>query len=301
MTTGLLEMDHALAKVILASKEDTWKDNELSRLVEDYFDHSSKLLDFYTSLDRCLRRARNCQSRIQLALTHFEEERGETVGGERYVMTLQELQKFKEAGDPFTDEFCKLSVRNQQEEMLQKLQAREKKLDKNLKNAQVGRRVTIAIFVTAFVSFLIFSVVAVKIAAPPITTALAAALAAPIGPIGQWCDSWWKNYRRVLNGRQVLIGLMKEGTKFSIRGLETIGSLVNNLQIKIESILQNANFALGEEDEEAVKLVMLEIKKGVEAVNGTIEDLNAQAGKSSGEIQVARTVIWQRLFGQSSR
>ncbi|KAI6695347.1 hypothetical protein NL676_023057 [Syzygium grande] len=55
----------------------------------------------------------------------------------------------------------------------------------------------------------------------------------------------------------------------------------------IESILQKAYFALGKEEEQAVKLGMLEIKKRVEAINETIEDLHAQAGKSSGVIRVA--------------
>ncbi|KAI6695344.1 hypothetical protein NL676_023054 [Syzygium grande] len=234
---------------------------------------------------------------------HFEEESGENVGGERYVKTLQELQKFKEAGDPFTGEFSKLfhSVQKQQEEMLQKLRARKKKLDKDLKSAQIWRRVTNAIFVTAFVSTLIFSVVAVAIAAPPVATALAAALAAPIGTVGKWCDSLWKNYRRELKGKKELIGLMKVGTEFSIYDLETIRSLVSKLENAIESILQNANFALGEGEEEAVKLVMLEIKKRVEEFMRTIEDLGTQADKSSREIRMARTLILQRIMGQSSR
>ncbi|KAI6695348.1 hypothetical protein NL676_023058 [Syzygium grande] len=131
LTLGLLEIDLALPKVILASKEETCKDNELSRFVEDYFDHGLKILEFYIFLERCLRRARDSQLRIQLALMHLEEERGENVGRERHVKTLQELQKFKEASDPFTDEFSKLfhSMHNQQAETWQKLHARKKKLD----------------------------------------------------------------------------------------------------------------------------------------------------------------------------
>lgn len=137
-TTGVLEMNRALANIILASKEDIWKDKELSNLVEYYFNHGLRILDFYNSLENCLRRARDSQSSIRLALVHFEEERGENVGGERYVRTLLELQRFREAGDPFTEEFSKLlySVLKQQEEMLVKLEACKKKLDKKVKSAQ---------------------------------------------------------------------------------------------------------------------------------------------------------------------
>ncbi|KAF8015520.1 hypothetical protein BT93_H1135 [Corymbia citriodora subsp. variegata] len=303
VTNGLLEMNHELAKIILASREDIWNDKELSRLVEYYFKHGLEILDFYTSLENCLRRARDSQLRIQLALMHFEEERGENVGGEKYVKTLQDLQKFKEAGDPFTDEFSKLfhSVNQHQREMLKELQARKNKFDKNVKSAQTRRRVTNAIFVTAFVSTLIFSVVAVAIAAPPVVIALAAAMAAPIGTVGKWCDTWWKNYRKQLKVKKELTDLMYAGTKISIYDLETIRSLVSKLEIEIESILQNADFALGEEQEEAVKLGMLEIKKRVEVFKKTMEDLSVQADKSSREIRMARTVILQRIIGQSSR
>lgn len=303
VTTGLLEMNHEVAKIILASKEDIWNDKELSHLVEYYFKHGLQILDFYTSLEKCLRQARDSQLRIQLALMRFEEERAENVGGERYVKTLQEIQKFKEAGDPFAGEFSQLfhSVHKQQVEMLQKLQARKKKLDKDLKSSQTWRRVTNAIFVTAFVATLIFSVVAVAIAAPPVASALSAALAAPIGTVGKWCDSWWRNYRRALKGKKELICLMKVGTEFSIYDLETIRSLVNKLEIEIESILQNADFALGEEEEEAVKLVMLETKKRVEVFMKTIDDLSNQADKSSRQIRMARTVILQRIIGEASR
>ncbi|KAK7279270.1 hypothetical protein RJT34_24317 [Clitoria ternatea] len=54
------------------------------------------------------------------------------VEGVTYVKTLQELKNFKDAGDPFTDEFYSLfqSVYAQQALMLQKLQTKKRKLDK---------------------------------------------------------------------------------------------------------------------------------------------------------------------------
>ncbi|KAK2631110.1 hypothetical protein EUGRSUZ_L03393 [Eucalyptus grandis] len=302
-TTGVLEMNRVLANILLASKEDIWKDKELSDLVEYYFNNGLQILDFYNSLENCLRQAHDSQLNIRHALVHFEEEGGENVERERYVGTLLALQRFREAGDPFTEEFWMVfhSVLKQQKEMLPKLEACMKKLDKKVKSAETWRRVTNAIFVTAFVSTLILSVVAVAIAAPPVVTALAAALAAPIGSVGKWCDSWWKNYRRELKGKKVLIDIMFEGTKISIEDLKTIRSLVGKLEIEIESIVQKADFALGEEQEEAVKLGMLEIKKRAEVFMKTIEDLSTQADKSSREIRMARTVILQKIMGQSSR
>ncbi|KAL3725873.1 hypothetical protein ACJRO7_030846 [Eucalyptus globulus] len=274
MATDHLEMDREVAKIIL---ESIWNDKELSPLVEYYFNHGLQILDFYNSLENCLRRARDSQSSIRLALVHFEEERGENVGGERYVRTLLELQRFREAGDPFTEEFSKLfySVLKQQEEMLLKLETCKKKLDKKVKSAQTWRRVTIAIFVTLFMSALILSVVA-------------------------WCASWWKKYRRERKGKKELIDLMNAGTWISNNDLETIRLLVSKLETEIESISQNADLTLGEE-EEAVKLGMREIKKRAEVFMKTMEDLSTQADKSSHEIRRARTVILQRIIGQPSR
>ncbi|XP_018715574.2 UPF0496 protein 1 [Eucalyptus grandis] len=228
---------------------------------------------------------------------HFEEERAENVGG-----TLQELQRFREAGDPFTDEFSMLfnSVCEQQAEMLQKLQAREK-LDKELKSAQTWRRVTIAIFVTAFVSALIFSVVAVAKAWKPVVIAIAAALPAPIVTAGKWRNSWCEKYRKKLQGKKELIDLMNAGTRILINDLVTIRLLVSKLETEIESIMQIADFALGEEQEEAVRRGMLQIKKRADVFMKTMEDLSTQADKSSREIQMARTLILLRIMGQSGR
>ncbi|KAK3416086.1 hypothetical protein EUGRSUZ_H01916 [Eucalyptus grandis] len=300
MATAHLEMDHEAAKIILKY---IWNDRELIHLVDYYFNHCLQILDFYTSLKNCLSRARDSQSSVHLALVHFEEERAENVGGRRYVRTLQELQRFREAGDPFTEEFSKLfrSMCKQQEEMLQKLEACKKKLDKKVKSAQTWRWVTITIFVIVFVSTFILSVVKVDKAWRHVVVTLAAALSGPIVTVGKWCDSWWKTHQRKREGKKNLIDLMNVGTRISIEDLKTIRSLVSKVETEIASILQNADFALREEQEEAVELGILEIKKMVEVVVKTIKDLSIRANKSSREIQTARRVISKRIMGQSSR
>lgn len=200
-----------------------------------------------------------------------------------------ELKKFNEAANPFTDKFFTLlhSVNEQQAEMLKKLQSCKKKLAKKIKSAQACRRVTNAIFVTAFVATVIFSVVVVAIGAPPVVISVATALTAPIGTVGEWCYSRWKKYQRKLEKKRELINLMTagSGTMISIKELETIQSLVSKLETEIESIVQNADFALGEEQEEAVKRGVLEIKKRVEDVMADIDVLCKQADKSRRDIE----------------
>lgn len=297
VTNSLLEMDQEVVKVILECKRDIWNNQDLFSLVEDYFENSLKTLDFCTALENCLKRTRDNQLIIQLAVMHFEQEVEDGVDdGVKYMKTLQELRKFKAARDPFTEEFVVLfqSVYKQHVSMLEKLQLRKRKLDKKLKSMKTWRRVANVIFVAAFVSVLIFSVVAAAIAAPPVVTALAGALAVPIGSVGKWCNSLWKRYENALKGQREVISSMQVGTYITMKDLENIRLLVNKLEIHIESLLQNADFALRED--EAVKLAMDEIKKKLEVFMDTIENLSEHADKCSRDIRRARTVILQRII-----
>lgn len=296
VTDCLLEMNQEVVKVILECKKDIWKCKELFDLVEEYFDNSLRTLEFCTVLDKCLKRARDSQLIVQVALQRFEEEEKDGVGENKHWKTLQELRNFKAAGKPFSDDFFELfqSVYSGQKLMLEKLRQRKRKLDKKLKSLQGWRKVSTIIFVSAFVAVLIFSVVAAAIAAPPVVTALAGALAVPIGSMGKWFDSIWKKYEKELKGRREIISSMQVGSLIAIKDLEDIRVLVEKLEIDIESLLQNADFAIQEED--AVKLVIEEIKKKLHGFMETIEMLGQNTDKCSRDIRRARTVILQRII-----
>ena len=79
-------MNQEVVKVILECKKDIWKNQELFELVEEYFENSLQTLDFCTALEKCLKRARDSQLFVLVALQQFEEECG--AGGNRYVKTL---------------------------------------------------------------------------------------------------------------------------------------------------------------------------------------------------------------------
>ena len=297
VTNSLLEMNQDVVKVILDCQKDVWKNREMFSLVEMYFDNSQKTLEFCTALENCLKRTRDNQlMMIQLAVSHFEEEVGDGVDGEKYVKTLQELRKFKAAGDPFTEGFFELfqSVYNQHLLMFSKLQQRKGTLDKKLKSVKTWSRVSNVIFVSAFVSVLIFSVVAAAMAAPPVVTALAAALAVPMGPVGKWCNSLWKRYETALKGEREVISIMQVGSFVTMKDLESIRVLVSKVEIKVESLMQNADFALREE--EMVKLAMDEIKKKLEEFMDDIQKLSQHGDKCSQEITRARTVLLRKIM-----
>ena len=155
-----------------------------------------------------------------------------------------------------------------------------------------------AIFVAAFVSVLIFSVVAAAIAAPPVVTALAGALAVPIGSVGKWCNSLFKRYETALKGQRELISSMQVGSYITLVDLKNIRLRIDQLEIKIESMLQSSDFALRNED--AVKFAIDEIKKNIDIFAETIEALSKQADECSRQIRMARTVVVKKIINYTN-
>ncbi|XVF61969.1 hypothetical protein PTKIN_Ptkin08bG0178200 [Pterospermum kingtungense] len=304
VTGCLLETNREVANIILECQQDTWNNKDLFSLVKEYFENSKKTLDFCTALENCLRRARHNQLIIQLAVKYFEEEVGLPLGTDeqKFVKTLEELRKYKAAKEPFPKEFFLLfdAVRRQQEQMLGKLLDQKRKLDKKLKSLKTWRRVSNVLFVATFVSVLIFSVVAAAIAAPPVVTALAGAMAVPIGSVGKWCNWLWKRYENELKEQKQLIATVEIGARVTIYDMENIRVLVGRLEIEIESLLHIADFALTEEDAVAVKLAIEEIRKKLEASMETIEKLARQADMCGRDIRMARTLILQKMMKRSS-
>ncbi|KAG4999062.1 hypothetical protein JHK87_020134 [Glycine soja] len=152
---------------------------------------------------KCLKRARDNQLLIIVALQQFEEETG--LGKKRYTRTLQELKNFK----------------------------------------------------AAVAAVLICSVVAAAIATPDVAAALAAVTATPIGSMGKWIDSLLNNYENAMKEPKEVTFSMQVGTYVAIKDMENIWVLVDRLEVEIESLLHNVEFAI----EEAVKVAIEEIQK----------------------------------------
>ncbi|CAI9765525.1 unnamed protein product [Fraxinus pennsylvanica] len=294
ITECLLEMNQEVVKVILDCKEDIWTNHELFELVEEYFENSLKILDFCTALEKCLKRARDSQLLILVALQQFEEE-DKVEGNNKYTKTLEELKIFKNAGDPFTEEFFQIfqSVYRQQIHMLEKLQMHKGKLDRKLKSIHAWRKVSTVIFAATFAAVLICSVVAAAVAAPPVAAALAAATSIPLGSMGKWIDSLMKNYEDAVKAQKDILTSINVGTYITIKDLDSIRVLIDRLEIEIESLLKNVDFAI---NEEAVQFAVEEIKKKLDLFMKNIEDLGVQADVFSRDIRRARTVILQRII-----
>ncbi|MED6192831.1 hypothetical protein PIB30_013721 [Stylosanthes scabra] len=293
VTKCLLDMNQDVVKMILDCKKDIWKDKELFDLVEEYFDNSLKTLDFYNALEKCLKRASDNQLLILVALQLFDEET--EVGSSRFARTLQGLKDFKAAGDPFTEEFFQIyhSVYKQQILMLEKLRLRTNKIDKKLKYIHTWRKVSSVIFVVTVAAVLICSVVAAAIASPHVAAALAAASAIPIGSMGKWIDSLLKKYEDELKGEKGVTISAQVGTYVAIKDLDNIRILIDRLEVEIESLIQNVDFAI---EQEALKVAIEEIKKKMGVFMKNVEDLGVQADSCSRDIMKARTVVLQKII-----
>uniref|UniRef100_A0A803KVY9 Uncharacterized protein n=1 Tax=Chenopodium quinoa TaxID=63459 RepID=A0A803KVY9_CHEQI len=227
VTGSLMDMNHEVVKVILDCKEDVWKNKELLSLVEDYFEYSVQTLDFFAKLDQCLKRARDRHLIVQVALRRFEEEmrvdQGSSEISDKFSSTLLELRSFKEAGDPFGQEFFGIlqSVYTQQIQMLRRLQIRKRKLDKKLKSVKLG-------------------------------------------------------------------------TYLSVKDLDNIRVLVQKLEIVIDSLLSNADFAL--RDADTLPMVMDDIRNKLNVFMEGIDSITAHSDKYSKEISLARSVILHRIM-----
>lgn len=298
VTECLLEMNQEVVKVILECKKDIWKTEELFELVEEYFENSLQTLDFCAALEKCLKRARDSQLLILVALQTFDEETVD--GSNKYVKTLEDLKNFRNSGDPFTEEFIQVfqSVYKHQILMLDKLKLRKKKLDKKLKYIHAWRKVSSIIFAATFAAVLICSVVAAAMAAPPVAAALAAATSIPLGSMGKWIDSLWKNYETALKGQKEVLSFMQVGTYVAIKDLDNIRVLIDRLEIEIESLMHNANFAI---EEEAKKVGIEEIRKHLAMFMKNVEELGSQADICSRDIRRARTVVLQRIIKPPKR
>ncbi|XP_004301900.1 PREDICTED: uncharacterized protein LOC101291734 [Fragaria vesca subsp. vesca] len=294
----LLETNQEVVKVILECKKDIWNNQEIFSLVEEYFENSFHTLEFCTALETCLKRVVNNQLIIQAAVSRFEEEVEAGLEGKGCVKILQELRAFKAAGDPFREEFLSLfrAVLNGHASMLQILQVRKKRLDKKLKSVKAWRKVSNVLIVATFVSVLIFSVVAAAITAPPLVTSLARALAVSVGSSEKWCKILW-SYYHTLNAQRIEINSMQLGTMdcmFTMTDLNNIRVLVEKCESEIEALLQTADFGITEEN--AVKIVMIEINKKLEMFMETVKSLSQNADECGRNIRRARTVILQRII-----
>ncbi|XP_020574556.1 UPF0496 protein 1-like [Phalaenopsis equestris] len=293
-TGSLFYVNQDGVSINLESKKNVWKNPKSFQPVVDYFKNSIHTSDSLIALETSLKKARDSQPFVELAKKSFDEEYAVAVAADeedqpprktRYAKTLDEFRQYF-----FADGIGEFKpVYQQQLSSLGKLQNLEAEQDKKLKSVKIWRNVTRIIFVSAFAALFICSVVAAFEAASRIAAALAAATAIPVGSIGKWFDSKWKDYQDALKVEKELINKMHATTSVVLTYLNNIKILVNRLEDNIRSLSDDAEFVL--EDEDAVRPVIEEMRKKIEVFMKIIEDLVQQADQCSRILSRASAVL----------
>ncbi|XP_078155448.1 UPF0496 protein 1-like [Carex rostrata] len=300
VTGGLLDLNREMVPMLLDARKDIWNSPDLFQLVKEYFDTSIKSLEFCNCLESCLKRARDSQTSIQLELNKFEEESCDQENN--FSLTLHELERFKQMGEPFTPEFFEAleSVKSKHLEMLEKMLQRKNKLDKKLKSIKSWRKISRLIFVAAFVAVILCSIVVAAVSAPPLVAALAnAAMAVPVGSVGTWIDSLFKGYRDAIKGEKEELSDLSLMQSMGISDVNSIKALTENLEIQIKSMLDYTNFALT--DNEAMRLGMEEIKRKMGGFTNSVEQLQEKNDQYRQHITWARDLVLTKIINKLTK
>ncbi|CAH8332745.1 unnamed protein product [Eruca vesicaria subsp. sativa] len=291
----LLDLNGDVVRRIIDSKEDVSTNKELSSLVDVYFKITSKTLDFCKTVDNCVKRAEISQLIIRYAVKNFEAESVDTDDLEqnikkkkKYAKTLDELNKFKAMGDPFDGEFLtqyESSFYEQQALLLEELGKLKANLGKKQRNVKTWMRISNILFITAYVSIFILSVVAAVMSFPPVVSPIITGLTKPIEYVEEWCKKMWKKYEKAVKTKRELVSTVETGARVNKSATDNIRDKVDILRKRISDILESVEFAVEtEEDELATKLAMQEIEKTVDGLTDKIKEVGQGAARFSSSI-----------------
>ncbi|KAL1224651.1 hypothetical protein V5N11_001091 [Cardamine amara subsp. amara] len=300
---SVIELNQDAVREFIESKEDVWKNKDLMSLVEVYFKSTAKTLDFFNTVDNCVKRANNMQLIIQFALRQFKKEsNGTQLGGnakKKYSKTLGELNKFKAVGDPFGDEFMTeyKSVYDQQIFLLKEIRELIKTLDKKQRKVKNWRFLSNVVLGTALASVLVLSVVLTAGSVVPVVGAVASALTVPIERVGKWFSVTWKAYDNAVGKQQALATEIDRHAYQNSVVTITIKLQVDNLCNEILSILTYVDFAVErKEDETATIDAMKKIEMQVNEFTEKIKVVGENASKFTKFIDSGRTRVLEHIY-----
>ncbi|XP_071739040.1 UPF0496 protein At2g18630-like [Rutidosis leptorrhynchoides] len=274
LTGSLLDIKQDVVTVILNCRKDIWDDHQLFLLVKDYFELTLQTLDFCTSLNNCLKEFRSTLSVFELAIDRYN-------AGTNHLTTIEQFKEFKELDRPFTNEFFGRfeSVNNKQITLLKSLRGQRGKVDKKLKSTENWRKLSIMVFAIAFIAGFFWLVMVTSISAPPLVMALMPLLiltvAAQLGwSMGKWVNSLWDKYEKVFRDQMEIIIAMDVGSNVAIKYLDKVKVHVDKLGEYMETMLKNVDFAINDKGQEAMGMVVDEMKSTMNVFAKTIGDLS---------------------------
>lgn len=289
VTSCFLEKDQKVLDLILDSNKEIWKDPDLCELVKDYLDNSKETLRFYTGLQDSLKRAKDNQLIIQIALQHIPTE-NPPPGEAQYKKVMEGLEEFKTAVDPFDEEFFRQfeSIGERQKQILVKLAEKRKKLDIKLKKVF---QIFCIIFVSTLATVLICSVVVPALTASPVVNAMAAVSLTAMGFMPELLDFLWIKYETV-KGRREVIDELHKTANLRIEELEKIRVSVVKLESTIGSILRSVDFC---SKENALQIVVEDVKEKQQSFTNQSDYLFNHVDRCSLDLDKARELVLQKF------
>ncbi|XP_059623723.1 UPF0496 protein At4g34320-like [Cornus florida] len=282
LTDSFLKMNQQAGEHILQCKIDIVKNDDLRDVGKDYFDNSFQTLKFCNALEKCLKRARDSQVMIGGGLQQFEKEQRQGSDGNRkiYLKTLQELKKFKNAGNPFTEEFFSLlkSVYENQKLMLEKLKAKKSELDKKLKEMKTWRTVKNVILGLTVASLVICFVVVVAIYAPNMATALVASVVTELGTTGSVTSTGFM--MSLGKAAMELIGTTSGVVATALTGLPAAAAGFGAIIVCTDSLCMKY-----EDELKAQREIISSLEGRTEIAVAELENINLSMEKLEGEIE----------------
>lgn len=293
-----------VAKFIVDSKEDVLKNEELKSLVDLYYENTTKTLNLFNTVEKCVKKAELSLLNIRIAVKQFEKESVDIdLGGnkKKYEDTLKELNKVNAMGDPFGDEFMKQfeSVYVEQLRLLEKFPELQDELGKKQKNVKKRRLLATIVFGAAFFSFFALSMYLCIVVAPPVVAAVAIGLTKTVGTAGIWVNGMMKDYEEALESKIDLLRLTQSCTKSNMEAMKTIRNLVESLITRISYILKTVE-VVQTRDEEAVKLAMQVIIKNVDGFAEKIEEVDENVAKCSKSVASGKVRVLEHISGSVS-
>nr|XP_043633514.1 UPF0496 protein At4g34320-like [Erigeron canadensis] len=263
-------------------------------LAKDYAQLMSTI-DSSASLNNCLKGIDSRFSSLYTVIDKYEAHSSD-------VNILEEFKKFKALDGPFSGEFFELLQHDSMKQvtMFEKLQAQKVELDKKLKSMKTGRILSNVFFWGTCSTVVIGSVVAAVVAASPLVTASAAASAVPLGSMGQWVNSLWKEYEQKFRDQREMTSEMQVGNYIVMKDLDNIKALVDKLEANTEGMLGNVDFEVTTKEQEAVGIMVDEMKSMRNVFEKTIEDLSDHLDKCTSDAKIARTMILKRIIKHPS-
>ncbi|KAJ0970453.1 hypothetical protein J5N97_023330 [Dioscorea zingiberensis] len=231
-------------------------------------------LNFFTTIEDFLRKAREADSLLLDAVVLFEEDH------DSRAAALKKLLKFKEVGTPFTKKFIEEFelVEKRLEEISIALHQLKRNFDQKLLCVEEWRFALCVISATVSICATVVSVGLNVV--HEIGWAFAASLVSKGMPLLKKGIDW--KLHKVQSAREKqkeVFEKLENGTEFALHEFNCIKDLIKELETKIDSRIRAVESAIEKEEEAALKAVILEIKHNAKSVEYLENEIDRHAGE----------------------